>query len=203
MIKKTKTIKKWLFYSIIALSIYIIFDFLSFVRQIEQLKKPILPKRPYPFDTAIVILTGGKNRIQEGVQLFKKQLADRIFISGVHQTSNKTALAKSTNLDEKIFRQHVDLGLEAINTLGNARESAKWIDAHHYKTIYLVTSDYHIPRSLLEFRTLMPNIKFIPYPVPSNLQTTSLEKFYERYRILGLEYSKLLRERIKFALFRT
>src|SRR3546814_5646529 len=59
----------------------------------------------------------------------------------------------------------VVLGYEADNTRGNAVETAAWMKDQGFTSLRLVTATYHMPRSLLEFRRLMPNIEIIPHPV--------------------------------------
>ena len=57
------------------------------------------------------------------------------------------------------------LGHEAINTLGNAHETAQWIRSQGFRSLRLVTAWYHMPRSLLEFDRAMPEIDIVAHPV--------------------------------------
>ncbi len=114
---------------------------------------------------AIVVLTGGRLRLESGIDLFGAGRARKLFISGVNQRVDREALVH-------IFAPVADratccivLGHDSDNTFGNARETAHWMRAEGFASLRLVTSWYHMKRSLIEFRRAMPGITIVASPV--------------------------------------
>ena len=96
---------------------------------------------------AIIVLTGGKNRIKAGLALLSIEFSSQLFITGVHPDT-KLKDIKATWPD-KNFPCCVTLGHQATTTIQNAQEVQKWLTAHPHKTLLLVTSDYHMTLSLI------------------------------------------------------
>jgi uncharacterized SAM-binding protein YcdF (DUF218 family) len=117
---------------------------------------------------AVVVLTGGSNRLESGFDLLKKGLGRRLFISGVYRGVDvKVLLERLEKADRSGFDCCVDLGFEADDTIGNARETTQWLKKNEFKSFYLVTANYHMARALLVFRTFAPQLEARPYPVDS------------------------------------
>jgi uncharacterized SAM-binding protein YcdF (DUF218 family) len=118
---------------------------------------------------AIVVLTGGDVRLAEGFALLDKGLAKKLLISGVSSGVDMPALLQTLNgsaaPNQAVLDCCVTLGYDARSTEGNARESLRWLGENNFTTIRLVTANYHMNRSLLEFRRVMPQITIIPNPV--------------------------------------
>lgn len=117
---------------------------------------------------AIVVLTGGMGRLEHGFGLLAKGHAKVLFISGVDQDVSPRDLAGMYDVDvEALLRSGklVILGYEANNTIGNAWETARWMKAEGYGSLRLVTSSYHMPRSLLEFQQVFPSAHIVADPV--------------------------------------
>jgi uncharacterized SAM-binding protein YcdF (DUF218 family) len=116
---------------------------------------------------AIVVLTGGSNRLEHGLQLLVDNKGKVLFISGVGKTATLGALLQNipANLRDKAVLKPILLGYEAENTIGNAREISEWLSKEGHKTVHLVTSNYHMPRSLEEMHIAAPEVNFIPAPV--------------------------------------
>lgn len=120
---------------------------------------------------AIVVLTGGGDRLAEGFRLLDRGLAKKMLISGVAQGVTLEQLIDGLGDDKSAAPPPselaccVTLGYVASSTVGNALESAKWIAENHFKSVRLVTANYHMIRSLLEFRRTAPAIEVIPHPV--------------------------------------
>jgi uncharacterized SAM-binding protein YcdF (DUF218 family) len=119
---------------------------------------------------AIVVPTGGSERLAEGVRLLIRGLAGKLFVSGVNAETRIVDLIASLPPDiQKPSRALVDccivLGHAADSTLGNAAETAAWMRAEGFHSLRLVTADYHMPRSLLEFRHAMPDVAITIHPV--------------------------------------
>ncbi len=114
---------------------------------------------------AIVVLTGGRGRMEAGFDLLSDGRAYNLFISGVFPGTSTRKLQemfqkKTTYLED----DQIDVGA-AINTAGNAAETADWMRSRGFTSLTLVTSWYHMPRSLLEFRHALPEVTLVPYPV--------------------------------------
>lgn len=114
---------------------------------------------------AIVVLTGGRLRLETGLQLLAAGKAKKLFISGVNQRVDRDELLRALGPSAERAACCIVLGREADNTLGNARETAGWMGEEGYRSLRLVTSWYHIPRSLLEFKRAMPGMTIIAHPV--------------------------------------
>src|SRR5688500_7810641 len=118
---------------------------------------------------AIVVLTGGDVRLAEGFALLDKGLAKKLLISGVSNGVDMPMLLQTLNgapqPNQAVLDCCVTLGYDARSTEGNARESLRWLGENNFTTIRLVTANYHMNRSLLEFRRVMPQIAIIANPV--------------------------------------
>jgi len=114
---------------------------------------------------AIIVLTGGQSRLEAALDLLKAGKAERLLISGVHPATGRNAILAATGSDSGLFSCCVDIDREALDTIGNAQESAKWLREHGYATAILVTNNYHMPRSMLEMGRLAGPVQLVPYPV--------------------------------------
>jgi uncharacterized SAM-binding protein YcdF (DUF218 family) len=118
---------------------------------------------------AIVVLTGGSDRLREGLRLLAGGKAKLLLISGVHPEASLADLLNTIEAPAALPPQSVQccitVGHQAGNTAGNASEAAAWATANTVRSLRLVTADYHMPRSLLEFSRVMPEVRIIPHPV--------------------------------------
>ncbi|KAA5803943.1 YdcF family protein [Alkalicaulis satelles] len=112
-----------------------------------------------------VVLTGGGGRVATGVELLQSGQAGRLLISGVNPGSPPADIAAAAGAPDDLFDCCVDFGLEAANTAGNAIETAAWARERGYGAILVITSDYHMPRALLELRAAAPDLDLIAYGV--------------------------------------
>ncbi len=99
---------------------------------------------------AIVVPTGGPGRIDRGLALLQAHAADRMLVTGVADDVRPIDLARQYHVSRDLFACCIDLGREAIDTRSNAEETAQWVRAHHYRSVRLVTSDWHLRRAKLE-----------------------------------------------------
>ena len=113
----------------------------------------------------IVLLTGGKDRIQTGMALFKELNAKRILISGVDRTVKLSVIKDKQLKGYDDIYPFTDLGYGAVNTFSNALEAAFWVQKHQFLKVGLVTSRFHMPRSLWLFKRAMPDIAIFPIVV--------------------------------------
>ena len=141
---------------------------------------------------AIVVLTGGRMRLQSGIDLLRAGKGRKLFVSGVNQQVDLDELLRiSGNADWASCC--TALGHDADNTLGNARETAQWMRQQGFRSLRLVTAWYHMPRSLLELDRAMPEIEIIAHPVFP--EETSQEYWWASRStvvLLASEYGKYL-----------
>lgn len=121
---------------------------------------------------AIVVLTGGAERIETGLALLDAGLADHLFVSGVGEQVKTGDLLPRTPTLRTDVRERITVGTAANNTPGNALETAAWVRTMNVHSIRLVTASYHMRRSLLEFHAAMPGIAIVPHAVfPPNVKS--------------------------------
>jgi uncharacterized SAM-binding protein YcdF (DUF218 family) len=114
---------------------------------------------------AIVVLTGGSGRLKAGIDLLNQGKAKKLFVSGVYRGIDVDELLRLARVAPKPLECCVALGHAADSTNGNAAETARWMAAEGFKSLRLVTSAYHMPRSLIEFHRAMPGLRIVPNPV--------------------------------------
>lgn len=114
---------------------------------------------------AIVALTGGTARIADAIGLLEKGTAQRLLITGVHPGNTSQTLASFAPGRDSLFACCVDLVYAALNTAGNAKETRDWAEGRGYQSLIVVTSSYHLPRSLNELRRELPEAELIPHAV--------------------------------------
>ncbi|HEY3800716.1 MAG TPA: YdcF family protein [Caulobacteraceae bacterium] len=147
-----------------------------------------------PSADGVVALTGGSDqRLAAALQLLQAGKAKRMLISGVNSEVTRAQLQLVMGAAKPTFDCCVDLGFTAENTVGNARETAGWARQHGFKTLILVTADYHMPRARLELASAMPEATIYPYPVATTeLRAGSWWKTPQSAERLTLEYAKYL-----------
>jgi uncharacterized SAM-binding protein YcdF (DUF218 family) len=142
---------------------------------------------------AIIVLTGGQARIDAALDLLKSGKGKRLLISGVNPAADREDLRAATGGDSRLFSCCVDIDHAALDTIGNAEESAKWVESHDYASVILVTNNYHMPRSLLEVGRLVGSAELKPYPVVnSKLSDGGWMTKPEALRVIFTEYTKYL-----------
>lgn len=114
---------------------------------------------------AIIVLTGGSQRIEAALDLLAQGAARRMLISGVNPAVSRDMIRNATGANKALFNCCIDIDAEALDTIGNAEESAKWLARNGYESVILVTNNYHMPRSLLELQRKARNVAVIPWPV--------------------------------------
>ena len=149
--------------------------------------------RPFDGRTAdgIVILTGGAERVDTGLAYLQQGLAPRALVSGVHHDVKLRELMALHRIPKNLAGR-IDLGFGAIDTAGNAQETARWVKNNAIHSLIVVTSNYHMPRALLHLRLLLPG-KVALYPssvTPDILQRADWYTQREAWQILFLAYNK-------------
>ncbi|MGI4732533.1 MAG: YdcF family protein [Janthinobacterium lividum] len=136
---------------------------------------------------AIVVPTGGAGRIDRGLALLRDRQAARLLVTGVAPGVRAIDLAREYRVSPALFACCVDLGGEAVDTRSNAEETARWVRVHGYRSVRLVTSDWHVRRARMELMAvLMPGVTVIVDGVPGET----------RLGVLVNEYDKLLLRRV-------
>lgn len=159
----------------------------------------------------IVILTGGSNRIKEGLKIVndinKLTKTDfKILISGTGKGFTKATLKKILTSDFNLKLVECCIELESISkdTYSNASETYKWTKKNDIDNIILITSNYHMPRAILEFKNKMPNLQIFTYSIsPKNHNITNWLKSSETFSLVFIEYSKLLIASLRIKFFNT
>jgi len=166
--------------------------FLLFVMNIETLTEPPLTSDDANTD-ALVVLTGGSERLSTGLVLLETHHAKKLFISGVHQGFSIEHVLNAQNVDPALRSCCIILGYSAESTWGNAEETRLWMTLEHYQSLRLVTANYHMPRSLLIFHKEMPDLVIKPYPIKPD--SVHLDKWWQHSgtaTLLVTEYVKYI-----------
>lgn len=146
-----------------------------------------------PIADGIVALTGGEARIDEALRLLADHRAKRMLISGVNPRTSRLALEHLTPEYAQLFDCCVVIGHWAQDTVGNADEAQSWVHQNGYRSLIVVTSGYHMARSMAELARAMPDVELIPHPVfPSGQHAETWWKSPATTRVLVREYLKLL-----------
>ena len=159
----------------------------------------ILPKNYYSktfpdssYDTGIVVLTGGKMRIERGMEILQKGYAEKMFISGVFMPSEIETKFRIEKSKKDLLDCCINFGAEAKNTIENAVEVNQWLsDNSEIIKIILITSYYHLPRSILMFeKKIDRNLEV--FPVPAVEKVNLLEQPFFHIKLITSEYFKVI-----------
>jgi len=122
----------------------------------DRVQRSTPPAAPDAAD-GIVVLTGASNeRMPAAVGLLTQHMGRRLLVSGVNREVTRAQLRGHTGAVPRLYDCCVDLGFTAVDTVGNARETADWAKSMRFSSLTIVTSDYHMPRAMLELRAAMP-----------------------------------------------
>ena len=157
----------------------------------------------------IVILTGGTNRIKDGLKIIEdfkksKKINYKILVSGTGMGFTKSSLKKKLgpNFNPKLIQCCVDLDSISKNTFTNASETFKWAKKNDIKEFILITSNYHMPRAILEFKNIMPKLKIYTYAIiPKKHNIENWLNSYETFNLIFTEYCKYIFASLRIRLF--
>ena len=164
---------------------------LAFAERVERSTPAPQPPRA----DGVVALTGaGSNeRIGAAVELLADGKARRMLVSGVSREASREDIRVVSRAVRRLYDCCVDLGFDAANTLGNARETQEWARAMRFDSLIVVTADYHMPRAMLELRGAMPGKRLTPYPVETPvINSARWWRTTGAARLMVLEYCKYL-----------
>lgn len=137
----------------------------------------------------IVVLTGGVGRIEAGIEALNQGVGKRLLISGVNASLQATTIFNAygitpdhcQNTSGSAPQKCTDLGREALDTRGNAQEAKQWAEENNFSSLMVITSEYHMRRALLEFKSVSPQMKILPFVVATKLKWTSISLEYTKY----------------------
>ena len=155
-------IKKKNLFLLIAVITVLIIDYSFFYKKILNYKNNL------DYSKNFIVLTGGDNRVKKSLKIFFqiKNNNKNLFISGVGKGFDKKTLKKLTqeNINnEKIIECCIQIEGISRNTFSNAVESLKWVKSKKINSFVLLTNNYHMPRAMLEFKSIFNDISITPY----------------------------------------
>jgi uncharacterized SAM-binding protein YcdF (DUF218 family) len=154
----------WLRAAIVAgLAIIFVASAVGFVGFLSQLRNA--ETKPASQADGIVVLTGGSSRVSDAMELLADGYGKRLLISGVHPTNAASDISRSLPDNQSLLSCCVDLDRSAVNTRSNAAETRRWAHERGFKSLIVVTSNYHMPRAIVELSHAMPDIALIPFVV--------------------------------------
>ena len=164
--------------------VFLIYGFVTFLKKIKYNQVNFNNQTD-----GIAVLTGGKGRINLGLELFNESRNLRLIISGV----DKKVSERSIIPNDLANKSNITIDKESESTYENAKTINKWTAKYKLQNITIITSYYHMPRSMILIQSLMPNINFYAYPVEKKISNkTSLRENILYYFFLTEEYIKYL-----------
>ena len=131
---------------------------------------------------AAVVLTGGSGRIEHAVAVVRQGKARRLLVAGADPSVTKRDIARRLGGNRQLIACCVDLGSESVDTRSNAEEAARWLDARRYRSVRLITSDWHMRRAAYEFRKVLKDrVEVVTDGVRSEPSFLTLFGEYNKY----------------------
>lgn len=149
---------------------------------------------------AVVVLTGAQDRLGVGFELLTQGHAQRMFISGVYRGVDVQQILRTLRRSPREAENAIVLGYGADDTVGNARETAEWMAKENLSSLILVTSNFHMPRALLEFHAAMPDVIIVPRATASpSFKIEAWWRWPGTLRLIASEWTKYVAARIGIA----
>ncbi len=148
----------------------------------------------------IVALTGGASRIADAIELLASGRGKRLLISGAYRATNSKEISRLNPEFERWVRCCVDFD-RSLNTLGNAIETKRWAERRGFRSLIVVTSNYHMPRALAEISHQLPDVALVPFPVVTERQRA--DPWWARAataRLMVSEYLKYVFAKLRMGL---
>ena len=141
---------------------------------------------------AAIVLTGGPDRLTDAVRLLSSGATKHLLISGVGGRADLDDLIRVTPALAPYAGCCIDLGHQALNTRGNAEEAASWARERKFKSLAIVTAGFHLPRAMLEFQTILPDMGLFPYRAGPPLRQQVLNGSFGNLYVISLEPIKYM-----------
>ncbi len=148
---------------VMALALSFVGAGIGFIAFLSQLRATEM--KPSSNADGIVVLTGGSSRVTDAMELLAAGYGKRLLISGVHPTNGTTAISRTVPDSAGLLTCCVDLDHSAVNTRSNAAETRRWVQERGFHSLIVVTSNYHMPRAIVEMSHAMPDVHLIPFSV--------------------------------------
>src|ERR1700682_3690609 len=146
-----------------ALALMFVGSAVGFVGFLSQLRG--IEVKPARTADGIVVLTGGSSRVSDAMELLAGGYGKRLLISGVHATNAVSDFSRSLSDNQSLLSCSVDLDRSAVNTRSNAAQTRRWARDRGFKSLIVVTSNYHMPRAIVELSHAMPDVALMPFAV--------------------------------------
>jgi uncharacterized SAM-binding protein YcdF (DUF218 family) len=160
--------------------------FFGFVNSLDRAERD-----PPGAADAIVALTGGAQRIGDAIELLGRGFGTRLLITGVNERTSREEIARLSPGQRRLVECCVDLDYRARNTVGNAEETRRWVRENGFKSLIVVTSNYHMPRTMAELDYALPQIRKVPHPVVTRaVDPGGWWASLSATRLLASEYAK-------------
>ncbi|MFN0264883.1 YdcF family protein [Tepidamorphus sp. 3E244] len=183
---------------VIGLSVGFLIGLFHFAGQVSAMSERAAPTVPAD---GIVVLTGGQERITDAVDLLGRDMGRRLLISGVNPHTTPGDIARTIDAPKNLFNCCVDFGYSALNTLGNAVETGRWVRANSFESLIVVTSGYHMPRTLVELSRETNGTRLVPYPVfPADTDFSDWWRNREKATVMTKEYVKYILSLVRIRL---
>ena len=163
----------------------------AFADRLSRLTPAPLPEAA----DGVVVLTGPGStaRLAAGMAVLEAGLARRLLVSGVNREASREDIRLVSKAARRLYDCCVDLGFTAADTLGNARETAEWARAMRFRSLIIVTADFHMPRAMLELKTALPDLELRSYAAATPaLDARRWRETRSGARLMILEYSKYM-----------
>jgi uncharacterized SAM-binding protein YcdF (DUF218 family) len=168
-----------------ALALLLLLYAIGFIVFSLTLGKPA-PPQAAPTDAAVV-LTGGPGRIEHAIAVIGAGKAKRLLVAGADPMVTKADMARRLRGSQQLLNCCVDLGSESVDTRSNAEEAQRWLALHHFRSLRLITSDWHMRRARYEFeKVLGSRYQLITDGVRSDPSFLTLFGEYNKYLLRRL-----------------
>jgi uncharacterized SAM-binding protein YcdF (DUF218 family) len=148
----------------------------------------------------IVALTGGASRIADAIELLASGHGQRLLISGANRSTTLHEISRRNPEFERWVRCCIDFD-RSVNTLGNAIEIKRWAEHRGFRSLIIVTSNYHMPRALAEIAHQLPDVALLPFPVVTErLRAEPWWSSSATARLMFTEYVKLIFARVRMGI---
>jgi uncharacterized SAM-binding protein YcdF (DUF218 family) len=141
----------------------------------------------------IVVLTGGAFRINDALDLLAARRGQRLLITGVNPATRPVEISRLVPEHRRLFNCCIDIDHSATNTIGNAVETRRWAKARNFRSLIVVTSNFHMPRAMAEINHQLPGVTLVPFAVVSD--KVRVDAWWENpatARLLFAEYLKYI-----------